>query len=113
MPKKISLRCLLKDSTSYHIIKELKSHNGELDFNELKSELKIKEKTLISTISGLYPAVIQNGSKVSVSENYDFLVIGRRRDISFYQGKCWKYKYSRQKPKEVPLEARDLKSYEF
>jgi hypothetical protein len=91
MPEKILLKCLLKNSITYHIVKELKSNDGELDFNELKNNLKMTHQRLTLGITRLYPAVIQNDSKVSVSKNYDFLVLGRMTDISSYHSHYRKY----------------------
>jgi len=113
MPENISLRCLLKGSNTYCIIKELKSNSGELDFGELKRKLKLTEMGLSYAITDLYPAVIQNNSKVSVSESYDFIVVSGRGAVSFYQARCRKHNYSGLNTKWIPPEAEDLGFHEY
>ena len=113
MPEKILLRCLLKNSNPYRVVKELKSSKKEfgkkeLDFDELKSKLGMEKRVLIQTITGLYPSVTQTDSKVSITENYNFLVIDNIGNTAYYHIRCAKYNRPKRTSKKVPVEARDL-----
>jgi len=91
MQEKILLKCLIKDANTHHAIKALKSNGGELDLETLGSELGISRNDVFILLNNLCPSVIENNSKIKISDGYEFLIVGNKGLASYYSNRCIRY----------------------
>jgi len=88
--KKIFVRCVIKDSNPYRIIKAIKPEN-EISFEELKERLGMQERELRNVLYHSLPSIIYEDDLVRLNENYDFVVVGGRGMAAFIDCICKKY----------------------
>jgi len=91
MQEKILLKCLIKDASTHRAIKALKSNGGEVDLETLGSELGISRNDVFIILRNLCPSVIENNSKIKISKDYEFLIVGKKGLASYYSNRCIKY----------------------
>ena len=94
--EKIFVRCLMKDSLPYKIIKSIKP-NYRIKFLELKEKLGLPEAKLRNTIYFLTNYISENEDFIEINKNYDFVIAGDRKTINAIRLECRKYNEKLQK----------------
>ena len=79
MEEKTRLRFLLKGD-SYRVVRQLKSYKIKPSYRRLRKKLKISTDKLTSILTGLHPYVVQEGNRISLPEDCDFVLVG---DMSY------------------------------
>jgi len=73
----ILLKCLVKGSYSYKIVKELNSSGGSLDIYELEKRTGIERRIIDGFINNLWPAVLRGSPTITINPQYDFVITSR------------------------------------